>query len=201
MRENQGFILTCCLLGADALFQLEEGQYGDSIGGAIPVLLGTVLAAILGFIALFRVLRRHDLPLSERLIPLYFWLGPVALAAVFNTWLNRVDYAANFMCVSTSSDSIMAGYDFKDDGRYKYWEGSPFGIAYNYGRYVRRDSIITLLPASTRNAPQEIRLIIRPYSSVSHPAFNQKSVLYAMNKEGAIINSSNGYYIKEMSAK
>ena len=103
------------------------------------------------------------------------------------------------MCVSTSSDSIMAGYDFKEDGCYKYWDGSPLGVFYNYGTYERRDSVITL-HSEIRNAPLETHLIIRPYFPAANPSFNAKSVLIAHDKSGDAINDNNAYYIRELNS-
>ena len=199
MRENRGFISICTLLGLYAWFQVHESQWESSIVDFLPVLFCGGVGLVLFFIALFRVLKRADLHLNRRLVPLYFWAGPILVGVSYNAWLNRIKLAPNYMCANTGSDAIMAGFDFKKDGRYKYWEGSPLGIFYNYGTYVRQDSLIILSPESERNAPSATRFIIRPYSQPS--SFTDKSILYAVNHDGNVVNTMNGYYITMLAGK
>lgn len=201
MRENKRFILTCCLLAAVTLTRLNESHYNTSVLDELPVFVGTVLAAFLFFAAFFHFFKRTDLSTTKRLLPLYFWTTSVAIVAAYARWLNQIEYAPNFMHTSSGSDFGIDGFTLKKDGRYIYWNGSGLGEFRNYGTYSQQDSSINLEPSSSRNAPGQNRLLIRPYSLSSGPAFTQKSQVFQINKVGKPVKFDSGYNIVELSIK
>ena len=198
MRENKWFILTCCLLAIISLLQLYESHYDSSIFDGLPVLIGSVIGAALFIIAFFRFFRLKHSLVSVRLTPFYFWLASMAVVAFYDRWLNRVEFAPNFMHLSSGSDSNIDGFTLKKDSRYIYWNGSGLGESRNYGTYVRKDSIITLFPDSPRNAPRQMQLLIRPFSLGSMSAFTQESHVYCVDKNRKIHIFDNGYNIVEL---
>ena len=197
MRENKGYIIICCFLTFVALIQLHESAYDTSIFDGVSIFIGTLLAAFLFFSAFFRALKRTDLSAVKRLIPLYFWVGSVGIVTVYSYWLNRIEFAPNFMHISSGSDFNIDGFTLKKDGRYIYWNGSGLGESRNFGTYIRQDSIINLAPNSLHNAPKEIRLVIRPYASAL-PAFDRKSRIFLIDKNGKMRRYDYGYNIIEL---
>lgn len=198
MRENQGFTTICCLLAVLAIVKLWETQNETFIGDALLLIVGSGAAAILLLIAAFRAINRTYLPSSRRLFPLYLWSGLVFIIAAYNLWLNRHDLTLNFMSISSPSDFSMDGFDFKTDGRYVYRNGSGLGESRSYGTYNQRDSIITLSPESPRNAPAGTKLVIRPYSNLTTPSFNESSRVYALDGVGRTRKFDSGYHIVQL---
>ena len=201
MRATILFVLLCCLLTVAALYQLQAAHWDTSIGDGPLTLAGTLLAAGLFFKALFRALNGTDSATGSRFLPLLFWLGLVSIVATYDLWLNRVNYAPDFLHVSSGSDYGIDGFTLKKDGRYIYWNGSGLGESRSYGTYVQQDSIIILRPDSPRNAPRQSRLLIRPYSLISNPAFTRNSQLYLLSGDKLPTRFDLGYQIIELAAK
>ena len=173
MHENKGYIIICCFLTFVALIQLHESAYDTSIFDGVSIFIRTLLAAFLFFSTFFRALKRIDLSAVKRLIPLCFWVGSVGIATVYAYWLNLIEFAPNFMHISSGSDFSIDGFTLKKDGRFIYWNGNGLGESRNFDTYTQQDSIINLAPNSLHNAPKKRRLVIRPYASAL-PTFDRK---------------------------
>ena len=83
------------------------------------------------------------------------------------------------------------------DGRYIYWNGSGLGESRNFGTYGQQYIIISLTPNWLHDAPTELRLLIRPYTSTV-PAFDRKSHVFLIDKIGKIRRYDCGYKIIEL---
>ena len=198
MRENFGFILACSLLFIVSLVRLHESHFETVIFDGLPVMLGACIAAVLFFVAFFRFFKHKNLPIGKRLTPMLFWICAVGVVAAYDKWLNRIDYAPNFMHISSGSDFNIDGFTLKEDGRYIYWNGSGLGESRNYGTYQQNDSIIVLSADNSRNAMGQMRLLIRPYRLSAWPAFTQKSKVFLIDRNGKTRKFDNGYNIIEL---
>jgi len=138
------------------------------------LLLGLAGLALL-LVALVRVLKRTHLPWPQRLVPLAGWGAPLLVSYLLSNYLTRLDRVPNWLVLSNHEAVGYAGFDFKPDGRYKYTTGSPLGLFYGYGRYVRRDSLLHLSPEPGQESPFDTLLVIRPYAIAAVPAFDSLS--------------------------
>ena len=173
MREHKGFLLFCLLFGLGLCTATYQEQRGGSIVGTFvwALLLGIVGLALL-LVALARVLKRAHLPWSRRMMPLAGWGAPLLVSYLLSSYLTRFDRVPNWLVLSNHEAVGYAGFDFKLDGRYKYTTGSPLGLFYSYGRYVRRDSALHLFPELGQEPPPDTLLVIRPYSVAAVSAFD-----------------------------
>lgn len=101
------------------------------------------------------------------------------------------------MHISSGSDFSINGFTLKRDGRYIYWNGSGLGESRNFETYNQQDSIISLTPNWLHNAPTELRLLVRPYTSAV-PAFDRKSRVFLIDRSGKIRRYDYGYNIIEL---
>ncbi len=172
MREHRGFLLFCLLFGfglCAATYQ--EQADGSTISDFIGALLLGLAGLVLFVVALVRALKRTDLSWRQRLIPLTGWVSPLLISYMLSYYLTRLDRAPNWLVISNRESVGYASFDFKGDGRYKYTTGSPLGSFYGYGRYIRRDSLLHLLPEPGHEIPPDTLLVIRPYSAAAVPLF------------------------------
>ena len=184
--------MVCCFLTTARLFHLHELLYEDSVGDFVIELVEAFLAVGLFFIACFHIYDRIDLGITKRLAPIYLWTSSVAIVATYDYLINHIKSAPNFLCI-TSGHFGYEEFFLKKDGRYIYQNASFLGSTYNYGTYTRSDSIITLVPNTSQNAPQQLQLIIRPYNASSAPAFNKQSLVFAINQNGKPRKFDSGY--------
>ncbi len=176
-----------------ALAHIHETYYGASIVDMLVDIIGICLAVSLFIVALSRFLKYRGNSISKQLLPLYIWTGCTAVVAAYSFWLKRIESAPNFLKAGSGNSF---GYDeltLKKDGRYIYSETFLLGQSHNFGNYTRRDSIITLILGSPRNAPKQRQFCIRPYSISSNPTFDNKSILLAMNSGGQARIFDSGY--------
>ena len=192
MSRNRWFILVCCFLTTTRLFHLHELLYEDSVSDFLIELVEALLAVGLFFIACFRIYKRTDLEITKRLTPIYLWVSSAVLVATYNYSINRIKNAPDFLRIISGHFGYQE-FSLKEDGRYIYENASFLSSTYNYGTYTRRDSVIILLPNTPRNAPQQLKLIIRPYNASSRPAFNKQSLVFAINKNGEPRRFDSGY--------
>ena len=192
MSRNKWFILVCCFLTTARLFQLHKLLYEDSVFDFIMELVEASLAVGLFLIACFHIYNRTDLGITKRLVPIYLWASSAALVATYDYSINRIKSAPNFLRI-TSGHFGYQEFSLKEDGHYIYQNASFLGSTYNYGSYTRHDSVIILSPNTSRNAPQQLKLIIRPYNVSSNPAFSEQSLVFAINKNGEPRRFDSGY--------
>jgi hypothetical protein len=166
--------------------------YEDSVSDFVIELVEASLAVCLFLIACFHVYDRTDLEITKRLAPIYLWVASAALAVTYDYSINRIKSAPNFLRIISGHFGYQE-FSLKADGRYIYQNASFLSSTYNYGTYTRRDSIIMLLPNTSRNAPQQLKLIIRPYNISSRPSFNKQSLVFAINKNGEPRRFDSGY--------
>ena len=145
------------------------------VGTFVWVLLLGLAGLALLLVALVRVLERTHLPWPQRLVPLAGWGAPLLVSYLLSSYLTRLDRVPNWLVLSNHEAVGYAGFDFKPDGRYKYTTGSPLGLFYGYGRYVRRDSLLHLSPEPGQESTFDTLLVIRPYSIAAIPAFDSLS--------------------------
>lgn len=173
MQANKGFLFCCLLLGLGLCSVVYQDQWGGDVVSAMlwGLALGLTGLALL-VVALVRVARRADLPWPRRLMPLAGWAAPLLACYTLGLYLSRIDHEPNWLVISNQESVGHADFEFKQDGRYKYATGSPLGLFYGYGRYVRHDSLLQLLPDPDHEIPADTLLVIRPYSLSSTPAFD-----------------------------
>lgn len=85
------------------------------------------------------------------------------------------------------------GFEFREDGTYKFFNGSGLGVDYYRGNYTIKDSIITLDKSGIDNVIKSNRLIIRDlatYNSIS-------KVIYQIDKDNKIIDNDLDFIINE----
>jgi hypothetical protein len=183
MREHKGFLFLCLLFGLGLCTATYQEQSGGSMIGAFlwVVLLGVAGLALL-LAALTRVLKRTHLSWPQRLVPLAGWGTPLLASYLLSSYLTRLDRVPNWLVLSNHEAVGYAGFDFKPDGRYKYTTGSPLGLFYSYGHYVRRDSLLHLYPELGQEVPFDTLLIIRPYSAAA-PFFD--SLAHVVSRRGS----------------
>jgi len=142
------------------------------VGAFMEALLLGIGGLTLLLVALIRVLKRTNLSWPRRLMPLAGWVTPLLVSYLLSSYLTRLDRVPNWLAISNHEAVGYAGFDFKPDGRYKYTTGSPLGLFYGYGRYVRRNSLLHLQPEPSQEVPFDTLLVIRPYSIGAAPAFD-----------------------------
>lgn len=113
----------------------------------------------------------------------------------------------NYVINHSSSILIQASYDggfngcgfeFKEDGSYKFFNGSGLGVDNFYGTYSVQDSIITLDKAEIDKVIQSKRLLIRPlpYADSDH-----KHIIYQINDKHEIVDKDFAFIINEDNRK
>ena len=193
MRENIGFVLTTCVLALLALAHLHETYYDASLIDALVDIVGICIAVILFIVALSRILKYKGNLVVKQLLPLCLWTGCAAIVAIYFYWLKRIESAPNFLQAGSGNNLGFDELTLKKDGRYVYSETFLLGQSHNFGTYTRHDSIINLTPDCPRNAPKQCEFRIRPYYISSTPAFNNKSIVLAINPGGKPRSFDSGY--------
>jgi hypothetical protein len=84
------------------------------------------------------------------------------------------------------------GFEFKEDGSYKFFNGSGLGVDNFYGTYTLKDSIITLDKSEIDKVIQSNKLAIRP---LPYYDTDRKEIIYQINDRHEIVDKDIGFII------
>lgn len=199
MLQNKGFTALCCLFGIGTIRSIYASQWNWVITDVFMGIAITLFGFGLFIAATVRVFQRNYPPRHQQFIPLYIWLGTVTLCLGYNEWVNRLDNEPTWLRISNGGGVGSVSFDFKKNGQYCYWDGSPFGVSRGYGRYSRRDSLIWLypLPSPEPTNTQERLLVIRPFSLAKGLGFDTMATVVPLDSAGKAIRNQI-YYITDL---
>lgn len=90
------------------------------------------------------------------------------------------------------------GFEFREDGTYKFFNGSGLGVDYFRGNFTIKDSIITLDKSDIDNVIKSKFLAIRPYQNSDT---TRTKIIFQINDKHEIEDKDFGFIVNEDNRK
>lgn len=122
-------------------------------------------------------------------------IGTLLLVSFFITQIVLDSRDNSKLIIQANNDGGFngCGFEFREDGSYKFFNGSGLGVDYFRGTYTIKDSIITLDKSEIDNLIKSNRLVIRDittYNSIS-------KVIYQIDSDNKIIDKDLDFIVNE----